>query len=90
MRVIDDGPGIPAENLKKIFEPFFTTKPQGKGTGLGLSVSYKIVKDHGGEIRIESALGQGTTFIIDLPMPAAAAGPVVADPASEGVVRRAA
>ena len=67
IRVQDTGPGIRKEILAKIFEPFFTTKPAGKGTGLGLSVSFGIVKDHGGEIRAESELGQGSTFIITLP-----------------------
>jgi len=67
LRVIDDGPGIPDEVKARVFEPFFTTKPAGKGTGLGLSVSYGIVKDHGGEIRIETGAEGGTTFIITLP-----------------------
>ncbi|WP_282578092.1 sensor histidine kinase [Geomonas paludis] len=72
LRVSDNGPGIPKEVQGKIFDPFFTTKPAGQGTGLGLSVSYGIVKDHGGEIRLESEEGVGTTFIITLPPPAAA------------------
>ncbi|MBU5612713.1 sensor histidine kinase [Geomonas azotofigens] len=72
LRVSDNGPGIPKEIQAKIFDPFFTTKPAGQGTGLGLSVSYGIVKDHGGEIRLESEEGVGTTFIITLPPPAAA------------------
>jgi two-component system, NtrC family, sensor kinase len=67
LKVADTGPGIPADVQKKIFEPFFTTKPAGQGTGLGLSVTYGIVKDHGGEIRIESTVGEGATFIITLP-----------------------
>ncbi|WP_224961902.1 ATP-binding protein [Geomonas subterranea] len=72
LRVSDNGPGIPKEIQAKIFDPFFTTKPAGQGTGLGLSVSYGIVKDHGGDIRLESEEGVGTTFIITLPPPAAA------------------
>ena len=68
MRVQDTGPGIPPDIRKKIFEPFFTTKPAGQGTGLGLSVSFGIVKDHGGEIVIESEPGQGAAFVIMLPM----------------------
>ena len=65
---IDQGTGITPENIKKIFEPFFTTKEVGKGTGLGLSVSYGIIKDHGGEIKIDSTIGKGTTFTIVLPI----------------------
>ncbi len=65
--VEDTGPGISKEIIPKIFDPFFTTKEPGEGTGLGLSVSYGIVKDHGGEIRVESEPGQGTRFIILLP-----------------------
>ncbi len=68
VRFQDDGPGISPENLKKIFNPFFTTKPVGKGTGLGLSLSYGIIQEHGGSITAESTPGQGTTFIIDLPI----------------------
>jgi len=64
----DDGCGIPAEIQKNIFEPFFTTKAIGKGTGLGLSVSYGIIKEHGGEIKVESVDGCGTTFTIILPL----------------------
>jgi two-component system, NtrC family, sensor kinase len=67
LRVSDTGPGIAGEIQTKIFDPFFTTKPAGQGTGLGLSVTYGIVKDHGGEIHLESKEGEGTTFIITLP-----------------------
>lgn len=65
----DTGPGIEQKNLTRIFDPFFTTKPTGEGTGLGLSVSYGIVKNHGGEITVESRPGQGATFSILLPVP---------------------
>lgn len=68
IRVSDTGPGIPKEIQAKIFEPFFTTKPVGKGTGLGLSVTFGIIRDHKGEIRVESEPGQGATFIIELPI----------------------
>ncbi len=63
----DSGHGIPAEILPKVFKPMFTTKPEGKGTGLGLSICREIVRTHGGEIRLESEVGQGTTVIFNLP-----------------------
>jgi signal transduction histidine kinase len=66
--ISDNGPGIPDEIRDKIFQPFFTTKPTGKGTGLGLSLSYDIVKAHGGTISVNSQVGQGTVFIIKLPI----------------------
>lgn len=68
LQIGDQGSGIEPETIKKIFEPFFTTKEVGKGTGLGLSVSYGIIKDHGGEIKVTSAVGQGTTFTLILPV----------------------
>ena len=64
----DTGIGIPPEIIHKIFDPFFTTKPTGMGTGLGLSVSYGIVKDHEGEIQVDSVPGKGSTFKIILPV----------------------
>jgi signal transduction histidine kinase len=65
--VTDTGPGIPAGDLPLIFDPFFTTKGPGKGTGLGLSVSRTIVESAGGEIRVESEEGKGTTFHVVIP-----------------------
>jgi two-component system, NtrC family, sensor kinase len=63
----DSGCGIAEANLQRIFDPFFTSKEVGKGTGLGLSVSYGIVKAHGGEIEVESTVGEGSTFRVLLP-----------------------
>ena len=68
IKVRDNGPGIPQKILDKIFQPFFTTKPTGQGTGLGLSISYDIVKAHGGEIKVVSNEGEGTEFILSLPV----------------------
>jgi signal transduction histidine kinase len=71
--IADNGPGIEATVCSRIFEPFFTTKPSGKGTGLGLSISYQIVTEkHGGKISCHSALGQGTEFVIEIPLRQAA------------------
>lgn len=64
--LVDQGSGIPKENLEKIFSPFFTTKAQ--GNGFGLSEVYKIVQAHGGSIAVDSEVGVGTTFTIDLPI----------------------
>ena len=63
----DNGNGIPPKVLDKIFQPFFTTKPTGQGTGLGLSLSYDIVKAHGGELKVETKEGEGSTFTIEIP-----------------------
>ena len=64
----DTGPGISQDDIDKIFDPFFTTKPVGRGTGLGLSISYGIVQKHGGEIIVKSKKGQGTEFVVRVPV----------------------
>jgi signal transduction histidine kinase len=70
--VRDNGAGIPPETLRKIFEPYFTTKKadaQGQGgTGLGLSLAREVIEAHHGRIRVESTVGQGTTFTLKLPL----------------------
>jgi len=66
----DTGCGIQPENLERVFDPFFTTKQTGKGTGLGLAVSYGIVTEHGGQIRLASEVGRGTTITVRLPVTA--------------------
>jgi two-component system NtrC family sensor kinase len=68
IEIEDDGPGIPKEHLEKIFDPFFTTKRVGQGTGLGLSIVYGIVQRHHGTIHVHSKLGQGTRFVVRLPI----------------------
>jgi len=68
IQVKDNGNGIPQNIVDKIFQPFFTTKPTGQGTGLGLSLSYDIIKAHRGEIKVESKEGEGSEFIIQLPI----------------------
>jgi signal transduction histidine kinase/CheY-like chemotaxis protein len=90
LSISDNGHGIDADALAHIFEPFFTTKEKGKGTGLGLSTVYRIVKESGGDIWVQSALGEGATFTICLPRAAqsidhhdASAPPKVADAGSE-------
>ena len=68
IEISDTGLGIPEEDLERIFEPFFTTKAETKGVGLGLSVAYGIVRQHHGEIRVQSSVGSGTRFILQLPV----------------------
>jgi len=66
--VQDNGSGIPEEIKPLIFEPLFTTKEAGEGSGLGLDIVNKIIRDHGGKIEFESKEGEGTTFIVQLPL----------------------
>jgi len=68
IRIRDTGIGIEPETSRKIFDPFFTTKEEGKGSGLGLFVAREIVEEHDGSIKVESVEGEGTTFIIKIPM----------------------
>ncbi len=68
--IADTGVGIKPDNLSKIFEPLFTTKPLGEGSGLGLDICKKIIVGHGGKINVESIVGEGTTFYIELPLKA--------------------
>ncbi|RMH75645.1 MAG: GAF domain-containing protein [Calditrichaeota bacterium] len=68
IRIADTGVGIPPEHLERIFDPGFTTKGAGVGTGLSLSICYRIVRDHGGTIEVESEVGKGTTVVIQLPI----------------------
>ncbi len=76
--VTDNGPGIPPQHLGKIFDPFFTTKPMGVGTGLGLSICYSILAEHGGNLFVQSEVGRGASFIMELP--------IVAEPAPSAAV----
>jgi len=75
LEVADNGHGIDPKHQHRLFEPFFTTKPVGKGTGLGLAISYSLVRKHGGQIDVQSALGVGTSFTIRLPLTAASGFP---------------
>jgi C4-dicarboxylate-specific signal transduction histidine kinase len=65
---VDNGPGIPEENIDRVFDPFFTTKEVGKGTGLGLSICYGIVNSHGGRLKVTSQSEKGASFIVELPL----------------------
>jgi len=77
--VQDTGPGIPQEIRDRVFDPFFTTKDVGQGSGQGLAIVHSIVVDgHGGTIGFHSEMGRGTTFILRLPIGAAAVTPVTA------------
>jgi signal transduction histidine kinase len=78
IEVRDNGAGMPREVLQRAFEPFFTTKGAGRGTGLGLAISRGLVTSLGGELRLESAVGEGTRAIVELPGEAAFAGGVAA------------
>ena len=66
IRISDNGPGIVEEKINKIFDPFFTTKDT--GVGLGLVISYRIIREHDGDISVKSSPGRGTTFMIKLPL----------------------
>jgi len=69
----DNGAGIPKDKLSRVFDPFFTTKSVGVGTGLGLYICYEIIKQHGGAITVQSTKGEGTAFILKLPVKGVAA-----------------
>jgi signal transduction histidine kinase len=68
MRISDTGMGIPLGLRSRVFDPFFTTKEVGKGTGQGLAISHTVVEKHGGTITFETAEGEGTTFMVRLPL----------------------
>lgn len=68
IEIEDNGKGMEREVAERIFDPFFTTKPVGQGTGLGMSISYRVIKDHHGDIRIKTKVGEGTKFVITLPI----------------------
>ncbi|MDQ3265181.1 MAG: response regulator [Myxococcota bacterium] len=82
MRVTDNGMGIPPEHLARVRDPFFTTKAPGRGTGLGLSLVDRIIREAGGELSIQSAVGEGTTITLTLPTAAAEVPPPRLSPAA--------
>src|SRR5437667_82974 len=88
LRVADTGSGIPPELLARIFEPFFTTKPVGEGTGLGLSLCRGLVESHEGSIRVESEVGRGTVFTIELPVSSTAIESAGPDAGSDLTIRQ--
>ena len=68
LEVADDGTGMTPEVTEHLFEPFFTTREPGQGTGLGLAISHAIVTAHGGTFTVESEVGKGSTFRVELPV----------------------
>jgi signal transduction histidine kinase len=79
IRISDDGPGIPEDELKKLFEPRFTSKSSGEGSGLGLYFSREVIKRHEGSVEVKSRPGDGATFIIKLPVSGPGKGLPVTD-----------
>jgi two-component system sensor histidine kinase KdpD len=76
--VVDQGPGIPLAEQQRIFEPFYRAPgaaAHGAGSGLGLAIVRGLIEANGGHVRVESLPGQGTSFVIDLPLPAAVEAP---------------
>ncbi|MBR9979794.1 MAG: two-component sensor histidine kinase, partial [Desulfatitalea sp.] len=86
--ISDTGCGIAEEHLGRIFDPFFTTKEVGQGTGLGMNIVYNIIQKHHGDIRVESRVGEGTTFIITLPVGSTADEEDEASPVSAECLNR--
>ena len=87
IEVRDTGSGIDPDNIRRIFDPFFTTKSVGEGTGLGLSIVYGIVRDHGGQISVDSELSVGTTFSVRLPIRSTQSGTIALVACAEAVNR---
>jgi PAS domain S-box-containing protein len=89
IRVTDFGTGIRPEDLGRVCDPFFSTKPEGEGTGLGLAVTMSIARGNGGDLEIESAVGQGTVVTLWLPEPSRTEGPGCAGARTAGEARNA-